>query len=315
MEHLLTAKGLEKCVHPAWTRRRFEDELKRLVATMESSPTAGQWTTIALQVDDGDRNNLIHSSNKSIQRKETNKDTLLKKGSVADDHTVRFCSYLQMLARSRNYGTKMGSNSDSTPHDIKHAIEGSLKLAQHLKFPRQDILGLSSATLPQWYGSLLELQPLQTESVQATSAIQSVSALGKVYGLSIMDQAATTIGSYNGMAADSAMKLLHSNESKSIDAACRGEWGSETCLNPALTDTSLLLTKLNALQVPPLPPRLSEERSPVYHPVHPSRQQAGETGDPRDSQVWKPKIHGVIASSRRAPEFGHTAPTKVQTRG
>ncbi len=306
MEHLLSPIGLEKCLHPAWTRGRFENELRKLVATLESSTTAGQWTTIALQIDDGDRNNALQNNTKS--KNEDKENIQVEKGMIADDHTLRFRSYLQMLARSRNYGARMVSNSDTSPHDMKHAIEGSLKLAQHLKFPRQDVSGLSSATLPPWYASLLESRHLETDSVRETSAIRSVSALGKVYGLSIMDQAAATAGSYDGMTSDLAMKFLHSSESKSIDAACRGEWGSESCLDPALTDTSLLLTKLNALEVPPLPPRLSEEKPSVQKTLLPPRQHARETGDPRDSPGWKPKIDNVIATSRKTSGYGHTAP-------
>ncbi|OEU15239.1 WD40 repeat-like protein [Fragilariopsis cylindrus CCMP1102] len=186
---------------------------------------------------------------------------------------------------------------------------GSLKLAQKIKFPRQDIPGSPSATLPSWYGTLLESQYGQVENVRETAAIRSVSALGKIYGLSIMDQQTEVNSTSSDMTADRAIESLQSRKSKTIEAACRGEWGSETCLDPALTDTSLLLTKLNALNVPPLPPRLSEEKSPIQRPSHPSRQYAREAGDPRDySQAWKPKIDNVIATSRRAPDVGHTAP-------
>lgn len=302
-EHLLSPKGLEKCLHPAWTRARFENELQILLSTMEASPTAGQWTTIALQIDDGEKNKSIQNNNGPRNNQDLTTDAKSEKGSKADDQTVRFRCYLQMLARSRNYAARMGSSSENTLYDMKHAIEGSLKLAQHLKFPRQDVPGSSSPTLPAWYGSLLEARDLQTGSVRETSAIRSVSALGKVYGLSIMDQAAA-----DGMTADRATKFLKSAESKSIDAACRGEWGSETCLNPTVTDTSLLLTKLNALDVPPLPPRLSEEKASVQRPLHQSRQHARETGDPRETQAWKPKIDNVIATSKRASGYGHTAP-------
>ena len=303
MEHLLSPKGLEKCLHPAWTRGRFENELKRLLSTLEASPTAGQWTTIALQIDDGERNKSKQTNNGPRNNADSTKDNKSEKGSKADDHTIRFRSYLQMLARSRNYGARMVSNNENTVHDLKHAIEGSLKLAQHLKFPRQDVPGSSTPTLPSWYSSLLEARDLQIGSVRETSAIRSVSALGKVYGLSIMDQTAA-----DGMTADRATKFLQSSESKSIDAACRGEWGSETCLNPTVTDTSLLLTKLNALEVPPLPPRLSEEKTFAQRPLHQPRQTARETGDPRETQTWKPKIDNVIATSKRASGYGHSAP-------
>ncbi|MCU0731669.1 MAG: hypothetical protein MUE84_08780, partial [Hyphomonas sp.] len=78
--------------------------------------------------------------------------------------------------------------------NLDYAIEGSLKLAQQIKFPRQDIPGPSSATLPSWYGSVLEAKEQESDEVRdvrETTAIRSVSALGQVYGLSIMDQAGT----------------------------------------------------------------------------------------------------------------------------
>jgi len=307
-EYLQTPQGIERCLYPAWTRERFENELKRLVIAMESSSTAGQWTTIAVQINDGGSRNPPNVKHDLETKEDAKENSLSEKESNADDRTVRFCAYLQMLARSRIYGTKMSSVAENTSNDMEHAIEGSLKLAQQLKFPRQDISSHSFPTLPAWYGSLLESQNNQSESIHVTSAIRSVSALGKIYGLSIMDHAATTKATFDGMSTDCAMKFLYSNESKSADAACRGEWGSETCLNPALTDTSLLLTKLNALEVPPLPPRLSEERPTINKASHQSRHNAREVGDPRDSQAWRPKIDNVIATSIRASGHGHTAP-------
>ena len=308
IEHLTTSQGLEKCLHPSWNRRRFDNDLKQIAKAMESSPTAGQWTTIALQINEIDSKNPIHDNDVSKAKETLKKESLSDKESTSDDHSARFRTYLQMLARSKNYGAKTVLKNENSSHDMEHAIEGSLKLTQHLKFPRQDISGVSSATLPEWYGSLLESREGRKEIVRETSAIRSVATLGKVYGLSIMDQAAASKTCDDGMTADRAVKILQSDESRSIDAACRGEWGSETCLNPALTDTSLLVTKLNALKVPPLPPRLSEERSLLQKNLHPTRQHAREAGDPRDSQVWTPKIDNVVATSRRASGFGHTAP-------
>eukprot|EP00536_Pseudo-nitzschia_multiseries_P004879 jgi/Psemu1/189189/e_gw1.85.111.1 len=308
MKYFLTPHDLEKCLYAAWTRERFENELNRLIAAMESSPMAGRWTTIALQINDGDSENPSPDNKMATSPDKVKEKLSSREQTTAEDHTTRFCAYLQMLARSRHYAAKMGSDNDNTSQDMKHAIEGSLKLAQQLKFPRQDILGSPSATLPQWYATLLECRHGQTNSVRETAAIRTVSALGQVYGLSIMDQEAAANVPYESMTFEGAFKLLNSNRSKSIDAACRGEWGSETCLDPALTDTSLLLTKLNALEVPPLPPRLSEETFAAPRLSQPSRQYARESGDPRDSQVGKPKIDSVIATSRTVAGFGHTAP-------
>ena len=157
---------------------------------------------------------------------------------------------------------KVRSEATVSKTQLNHVIEGSLKLAQQIKFPRQDIPGLPAATLPSWYNTLRDTQQESRGGIVSESAaIRSVSALGQVYGLSIMDQSAATSSSSSDMTTDHAVGILRSEESKRIEAACTGEWGSETCLDPTLTDTSLLVTKLNALhQVPPLPPKLAEDR-------------------------------------------------------
>lgn len=297
--NLCTQKGLENCLYPPWTRIRFHRELDRLVDAMESSPT-GQWTAISFQISD----------TPDIEEESENKISS-EKESIADYHSIQFRSYMQMLARSRNYATKMSSDCGNSTKDIKYAIDGSLKLAQQIKFPRQDILGSPLATLPSWYGILLESQCNGIERVCAKTTIRSVSALGKIYGLSIMSQQAEETSNLvsDDTTSEHDIQSIESEELRTIEAACRGEWGSEICLNPAITDTSLLLSKLNALEVPPLPPRLSEEISPSHRSLYSSRQQAREVGDPRDhSQIWKPKIDNVIATSRRAQFVGHTAP-------
>ncbi|KAL3917973.1 MAG: hypothetical protein SGILL_004459, partial [Bacillariaceae sp.] len=300
-QHLFSPDGLETCLYPSWSREKFESELSRLVLAADTSPTSGQWTSIALQTKDGGN----ESQHTKIESNDGSRRSASQKESVYDEQSTLFRSYLQMAARGRNYAMKMGTG-DESKQDLEHAIEGSLKLAQQIKFPRQDIPGPSSATLPSWYGSVLQAKEQEKDEVLETTAIRSVSALGQVYGLSVMDQAGATAVS-DSMTAEEAVRLVHTDEAKNIEAACNGEWGSETCLNPSLTDTSLLLTKLSALQVPPLPPRLGEERT-VSKPNPTQRPGARETGDPRDSPVFKPKIDTVIATSRRVPDTGHTAP-------
>lgn len=304
--HLFTPDGLQKCLCPPWTRERFQTELNLSITATDTamSPTAGQWTSIAFQIKDTEFSNDDKDDDAVRSNEGSRNDRATKKESVSDEQTVQFRSYLRMLARSRNYAMKINFATENGKPNMSHFIEGPLKLAQHIKFPRQDA---AVSTLPSWYGTLRESQEAQSESFTETAAIRSVSTLGQVYGLSIMDHAAGSTAPDN-MTPDRAISILQSDESRSIEAACAGEWGSETCIDPTLTDTSLLLGKLNALQVPPLPPRLGEQSSFMPRPPQPARQHGKESGDPRDSQIWKPKIDTVIATSRRAPDAGHTAP-------
>jgi phosphoinositide-3-kinase regulatory subunit 4 len=143
----------------------------------------------------------------------------------------------------------------------------------------------------------------QHSVISESAAIRSVSTLGHVYGLSIMGPAEGTSENIVGAADESqgaddeAQNLLRATESETIEAAFTGQWGSETFLDPDVVDTSLLVTKLNALCVPPLPPKLGHQGSNLL-----SRVPVREAAQP----PWKPRINALVASSSHIT--GHTAP-------
>jgi phosphoinositide-3-kinase regulatory subunit 4 len=304
--HLTTREGLESCLHPPWTREKFQEELNKFLSANGAffTPATG-WTSISLQIGDGVENSSKNSKKSSLD-KDVKADGETSNDNKVDSQTEQVCSYLQMLARSRTYSEKDGSEGVVVKAQLAHVLEGSLKLAQQIKFPRQDNPGSHTASLPSWYNTLRETQESQSRLTSETAAIRSVSALGQVYGLSIMDQSSTTTSSSADMTTDRATGILQSDESKMIQAACSGEWGAETRLDPALTDTTLLVTKLNALQVPPLPPQLSDDRISSRRAA--AAPQTASKEPSNSSTEWKPRIDTVVASSRTSSGFGHTAP-------
>lgn len=225
--HLTNREGLESCLHLPWTRERFQGELEKLVTVASSSlsPTSGQWTSISFQVGNGE--NIKKAGDKSSANKIDKKgDTANPEENKIDSQTEEVCAYLKMLARSRTCQVKDGSDGIKMKVQLSQAIEGSLKLAQQIKFPRQDSPGITM-TLPSWYKTLRDAQESRGHGSSETAAIRSVSALGQVYGLSIMDQSAPTSGGTLEMTKDHADGILRSDESKKIEAACSGQWGSE----------------------------------------------------------------------------------------
>lgn len=314
--HLSTREGLEACLKTSWSRSRFQEELNKILAVTDvMSPTSGQWTSIGFGIREHDEEGKDDKSKKPSGSGSPNKKTSSSGGTTSsiqpDSETEQVRVYLKMLARSRTRSMKSGTTNQNIP--LNSAIEGSLKLAQHIKFPRQDTPGLPASSLPQWYAKLRENletkdgQEEEKEYVPEFAAIRSVSALGEVYGLSIMDQSAGSASSE--MTTERAKTILQSDESRRIEAACTGEWGSETCLDPSLSDTSLLITKLNALQVPPLPPKLAEEKTVPTTPAPvPTRQSARDVPSTNNQVDWKPKIDTLVATSKCAPDIGHTAP-------
>ena len=230
--HLTQKDGLKSCLHPPWTRQKFLAELEKLVSEASSlmSPTSGRWTSISLQVDDGENINKdqAKASEHVINEKS---DKSLSQKNKPDSQTDEVCAYLKMLARRRTREVRDGSDVTKTKAQLNQAIEGSLKLAQQIKFPRQDSPAVSATTLPSWYRTLRDTNETRIHGSSETVAIRSVSALGQVYGLSIMDQSAPTSSNTSDFTKDRAHEILASDESKKIEAACSGQWGSEVIYN------------------------------------------------------------------------------------
>lgn len=302
-KHLTTREGLDVCLHPSWKRERFQEELDKTQALGNtlSSPTAGQWTSIAFRSDVDP--SATGGQQGQLSEQEKAKQSIRERDEDSQSQQVRL--YLKLLARSRTYHSKNDEREVTLRSHLKQCIEGSLKLSQQIKFPRQNIPGLPSAAVPEWYNTIRDVREQDDSNVSENVSIRSVSALGQVYGLSIMDQNAGTQSS-NELSPEHASELLKSTESSKIEASCSGQWGSETCLDPTLTDTSLLVTKLNALQVPPLPPRLAKEKPTSPNKATP--QARGMTKDSSSGPEWKLKIDTMVSTSRCTAEHGHVAP-------
>lgn len=67
------------------------------------------------------------------------------------------------------------------------------------------------------------------------------------------------------------------------------------------------MTKLNALEVPPLPPKLSGEGETRRTPAIPTQRAIAKEPTSKTSE-WKARIDTVVASSRPSSDLGHTAP-------
>jgi hypothetical protein len=81
--------------------------------------------------------------------------------------------YLTMLHRSRDSNASGGERQISEDGPAM-MIDGSLKLAQHVKFPDQRVAGTLELGIPSWCASLRD-----SSDVDESSAIRSVSTLSQ----------------------------------------------------------------------------------------------------------------------------------------
>lgn len=209
--------------------------------------------------------------------------------------------YLKMLSRSRSNKAESSSEVGSK---LAVAIEGSLKLSQNIKFPTQTVAATMENSIPNWFTNAREIAK-STNSGSEFSALQSVSALNQVFGLSIMRGAEDTPGVFEHAAAtvedcqidDKELRdMLMDAKAKQVDSAIAGEWGSECVLDPSLNMTTSLVAKLKGLEVPTLSPRLG-----ISLDNNSARQSLSKgMGD------WRPKMECLAATS--SPLGGHSGP-------
>jgi len=208
--------------------------------------------------------------------------------------TKKLVDYLKLLRRhTKSLSSLEKFNFSNTP-GLSTAIEGSLKLTQNVLFPRQNGRG-QEGSVPTWYEEMRKKIQGDETAMSPETGIRSVAILGDVFGLSIMGPSSNVVD-----AAGDGSQINENTEvdeiSETIEGSFRGKWSCEATLDPGLVDTSLMVTKLKALRVPPLPPKLNG-------PTTTSKIQSDESGA---SRVFKPKIGALIATSTLVN--GHNAP-------
>ena len=278
--HLSDEVSMKKSLIGPWTREKFNQELK-LAAVTKSS----HWTTVGTMAN---RISRASGDNKSVESSQ-----------LVDSASQKMLSYIRLLAKH-----SLQSDLGATKRRSPDRIEGSLKLAQSVVFPRR-----STKPLPEWYRVLREKAGKEDSEITEASSISSVSVLGSVYGLSIMGPTEGSSDNIIGAAEvpddvkHDESDFLGSEESKQMELAFMGTWDSEVSIDPERVDTLLLATKLRALRVPTLPPNTGGQVVPSggvgVVPQNKARPQ-------KEAAEWKPRMNSMIASSSAVG--GHMAP-------
>ena len=114
---------------------------------------------------------------------------------------------------------------------------------------------------------------------------------------------AYNVGCAPNVFAKASIHSLTYIQAKLRQGAAAGEWGSDVRVDASIADTAVLVTKLNGLKVPPLPPNLEL----MYGRNDLATASGGEaTSDSGVAVEWRPKVDTLIASSSFLG--GHTGP-------
>ena len=160
---LNTPNGMRRIVKQAWEQKKWNQYVSELVAG-ERNRSAGTWTSIGVVSESGNGSS------------DNDKDEIPISSEQQEESCVRL--YLKQLARH----SVPSRTEQQHGRSLATGIEGSLKLAQSIMFPRQNGR-YQKAWLPNWYAqhSNREKDPVQ-QKLSTETCIRSVSALGSVYG-------------------------------------------------------------------------------------------------------------------------------------
>lgn len=182
-----TPDGLEQCLIAPWTRSKLNEELKRLSEQSRDNQLGTQWTSInddlletqetkPASIDGSHQRNQKYPSLPRPTLSEQETDLVSSAGVTPSENTLNnhMIDYLTMLLRSRGTNAFRAEKADR----LHMAVEGSLKLAQHVKFPHQRYAGTTDVSIPSWYSSLHDLSD-NDKLAPESCAIRSVSSLSQ----------------------------------------------------------------------------------------------------------------------------------------
>ena len=172
---------------------------------------------------------------------------------------------------------------------------------------------------PLWYTGVRQMLSSRSRLNRERSLLKSISTLGKVYGININRPAVSSSlqRRWKGDVSDDDFYLLLSSTEEAAlsevqldlylssidaslcDATLTGEWGSSALIDPAYVENTLLyISKVAALELPPLPPRLGI----MFDDERRSQTIEHEVG----KKYWKPKADSLIGTS--IPGSDHVGP-------
>jgi hypothetical protein len=183
--HLTTKEGLARCLVSPWTKARLTEEVQRLTKQPIISPYGIQWTSIGRDLTEDSppprivTSGLMGSGQVDDASVEMKSDDLVPPAESDEPLNPHLVSYLTMLARGRAQLKRDMSHNPTESEEFLHAIEGSLKLAQQIRFPQQSVASNLENGLPQWYASLKREASLKTGVALQASSIRSLSELNE----------------------------------------------------------------------------------------------------------------------------------------
>jgi hypothetical protein len=171
-----------------WTRSKLNNELKRLSEqSRDNQLGTPQWTSIdddlretqdtkATSIDGSHQRGQEYPSLPRPTFSQQKTDLVSSAGVTPSENALNnhMIDYLTMLLRSRGtnaFGTDKADKLDT-------AIEGSLKLAQHVKFPNQHYAGTTDVSIPSWYSLLHDISD-NDQLAPKSCAIRSMSSLSQ----------------------------------------------------------------------------------------------------------------------------------------
>lgn len=185
--------------------------------------------------------------------------------------------------------------------------------------PDQKFVELVAKPIPEWYDDLRQLRYLEYPDRSENCTLRCMSLLLKVYCLKILQPlhsaqpqkmwkgdfmaqdvgfASSTIE--NKDLKESKLKTIFSDVgSQTFDGSSKGEWGSVSLVDPVSSEMSQLVSKLNSMEAPVVPPHHGLLRDLEGRPYscHATARSSPTTSDKYRPVEWKPRVDNLSCST------------------
>lgn len=202
---------------------------------------------------------------------------------------------------------------------VEVAIVADQKSFFTLLFPNQKYAELVAKPLPEWYDHLRQMKCTEFPNTSEKCVLISMSLLFKVYSMTIVqplhsaqpqkmwkgDYMALDPGYENPVTekqsknANELKTLLSSAGSLTFNGSSRGEWGSISLIDPVSLEMSQLVSKLESIEAPVVPPQLGVLRDLEGRPYscHTPSRTNQVLQDKKRTVDWKPRIDTMLCTT------------------
>ena len=294
-------------VSPGSTAQSTLNEIGAIVGGSVDFPSASSTSSNNSNDNSGGGTEILPPSNSPTPTSPPTKSVPLRDDLLQDERSklLSMKAYMEMAASHMLSKMFSYENEKSSRQLLSPAQEERLNVSRTIWFPSQKFNELITS------GN-------RTTDVQRLTSHIDVHSVINTYGTKWDKARVGKKGKDDDeISKKLGKKILDREEEAKMEGVLNGNWSSIASQDPTTLETTDICRLINALNIPPLGPKLGvlRNRNNIPYSLHAATSSSATTSNPNATpmpavsrNVWKPKVNSLLVSSSNVTE--HTAPVQ-----